>query len=1361
MTGTKLFRLVAVSVATLALGCEGGGPLAPEGGAVETVEIAPAAPEVETGGTLQLAATLRDAEGNALDGREVFWSSENDAVVRVSPSGMLTGVATGSARVAASSEGKSTVATVTVGAPSVASVVVAPAVVRVPVRASLQLQATPYDRTGRVLAGRPIAWASSDPTVVTVDAAGVITSVRPGTASVTATSGSQQGRSEVTVIAGAATRVVAAGGEGQTGTAGAVLPTPLSVRVTDVDGNPIGGVPVTWSVATGGGSILAVVATTDAAGISTARWTLGPAAGMQTAAAEVAGLPRVPFSAGATAGAVASISAAPDGATLASLGDTRQYTAIARDAAGNVVPGVAFAWSSSAPQVAPVTQAGLATASSNGTTTITAEAGGVRGTATLTVAQQVARVVVEPATVSVAVGGTGGLAARALDANGSPVAGAAIAWSSSAEAIATVNGSGTVTGRGVGTATITAASGGRSGTAQATVVAGSVPPPPAPDPVASVSVTPSTAEVAAGGSLQLTATPRNAAGDALAGRQVTWESSAPGVATVDANGRVTGVAPGEATITATSEGRSGTSRITVPAPPPPTPAPVASVTVTPSPGEVQVGGTLQLTATPRDAAGNPLTGRAVAWESTAPGVATVDASGRVTGVAPGTATIRATSEGRTGTSTVTVTAAPPTPVASVSVTPPAAEVQAGGTAQLTATPRDAAGNPLTGRAVTWESTAPGVATVDANGLVTAVAPGTATIRAVSEGKIGTSTITVTAPPPAPVASVSVTPPTAEVQVGGTVQLTATPRDAAGNPLAGRPVTWESSAPGIATVDANGRVTAVAPGTATIRAISEGRTGTSTITVTAAPPTPVASVSVTPPTAEAQAGGTVQLTATPRDAAGNPLAGRPVTWESTAPGVATVNANGLVTAVAPGTATIRATSEGRTGTSTITVTAPPPAPVASVTVTPPTASVQTGGTVQLTATPRDAAGNPLAGRQVTWESTAPAVATVDANGLVTAVAPGTATIRATSEGHTGTSTITVTAPPPAPVASVTVTPPTASVQVGGTVQLTATPRDAAGNPLTGRTVTWESTAPLVALVDANGRVTALLPGTATIRATSEGQTGTATITVTALPPAPVASVTVTPPTAEVQVGGTVQLTATPRDAAGNPLTGRTVTWESTAPAVATVDASGLVTAVAPGTTTIRATSEGRTGTSTITVTAPPPAPVASVSVTPPTGELDPGGTLQLTATPRDAAGNPLTGRQVTWESSAPGIATVDASGRVTAVAPGTATIRATSEGRTGTATVTVRTPPPTPVATVTVTPANPQLDTGQTVRLTATVRDAAGNVLTGRTVTWTSANTNVATVDATGLVTAVRKGRVTITATVDGVMGTSVVEVDRD
>src|SRR5207253_4385123 len=110
------------------------------------------------------------------------------------------------------------------------------------------------------------------------------------------------------------------------------------------------------------------------------------------------------------------------------------------------------------------------------------------------------------------------------------------------------------------------------------------------------------------------------------------------------------------------------------------------------------------------------------------------------------------------------------------------------------------------------------------------------------------------------------------------------------------------------------------------------------------------------------------------------------------------------------------------------------------------TVQAGQTVQLTATPKDANGTPLSGRVVTWSSNNTAVATVDGNGLVTAIATGTATITATSEGQSGTAFVTVS---PIAVATVTVSPSPASVQQGATVQLTATPKDASGNPLSGR------------------------------------------------------------------------------------------------------------------------------------------------------------------------------------------------------------------------------------------------------------------------------------------------------------------------
>src|SRR5205809_312436 len=235
-------------------------------------------------------------------------------------------------------------------------------------------------------------------------------------------------------------------------------------------------------------------------------------------------------------------------------------------------------------------------------------------------------------------------------------------------------------------------------------------------------------------------------------------------------------------------------------------------------------------------------------------------------------------------------------------------------------------------------------------------------------------------------------------------------------------------------------------------------------------------------------------------------------------------------------------------------------------------------MQLAATPKDANGNPLSGRIISWSSSNTSVVGVNSTGLVTAVATGAATITATSEGQSGTASITVT---PVPVATVAVTPASASVDEGKTVQLTATPKDVNGNPLSGRVVTWTSSNTAAATVSSSGLVTAKLAGSTTITATSEGQSGTSAITVVHVP---VASVAVTPASASVSTGQTVQLTATPKDASGNALAGRTVSWASSNTAVETVTNSGLVSGVTAGAATITATSETVSGTSAITVTA---------------------------------------------------------------------------------------------------------------------------------------------------------------------------------
>jgi hypothetical protein len=167
---------------------------------------------------------------------------------------------------------------------------------------------------------------------------------------------------------------------------------------------------------------------------------------------------------------------------------------------------------------------------------------------------------------------------------------------------------------------------------------------------------------------------------------------------------------------------------------------------------------------------------------------------------------------------------------------------------------------------------------------------------------------------------------------------------------------------------------------------------------------VVSVVVTPDPTAVILAKSANLTATLTDAHGNVVTGPPVTWASSASGIATVNGSGSVSGASLGTATITATSNGVSGSASVTVVPPP---VASVEVTPATSAITAGQTVQLTATTKDADGNVLTGRLVTWASSAVG-ATVDANGLVSGAQAATYTITATSEGVSGSAPVIVTA-----------------------------------------------------------------------------------------------------------------------------------------------------------------------------------------------------------------------------------------------------------------------------------------------------------------------------------------------------------------
>jgi uncharacterized protein YjdB len=348
-------------------------------------------------------------------------------------------------------------------------------------------------------------------------------------------------------------------------------------------------------------------------------------------------------------------------------------------------------------------------------------------------------------------------------------------------------------------------------------------------------------------------------------------------------------------------------------------------------------------------------------------------------------------------------AAEPEKVASIVGMNPTDSVRLGKTIAFDIETRDASGKKLTGRKVTWSSLNPNVATVDANGVVTGLVIGSTTITARADAATAQTDVKVQPL----VASVVLFPSSATIPIGSTRALTVAVSDKNGLALAGRTVAFSSSNPNIATVNASGVVVGVSIGRAVINAeaVQDQVSGTATIDVVQAP---VASVSISPAGSQTVFQGlTLQLSATLRDGNNPPniLTGRPVSWTTSNPSVATVSSTGVVTGLALGNAQITAESEGVTSSVSVTVL---PRPVATVDLTPNPGTVKVGQSLQMTLDLRDANGNQLTtvGRTVTWDSSNRPVATVQ-DGVVSGVTQGSATITVTVDGKSASALVTVT------------------------------------------------------------------------------------------------------------------------------------------------------------------------------------------------------------------------------------------------------------------------------------------------------------------------------------------------------------------
>ena len=365
-------RAVGLCIVVSAIACGDGttDPPQPDPPRATTVVVTPATTELAAlGTTVQLTAEVRDQNGQAMAGAAVSWASSEAGVATVASSGLVTAAGNGAATITATAGSASGSAAVAV-AQVVAAVTVSPAAdTLVAFGDTVRLTAEAFDANGHVVTGSEFAWLSSDTLVARVDETGLVESAAEGAVEVTATASGVTGRAELSVVPPRPTTVAVSADTLRFTALGQTAQ--LAVEVREQAGRAMAEALVSWA---SGDTLVAAV---DSAGLVTAMG--GGTTTVSATAGEVSGAVVVTVTQ-----ATGSVVVTPASGAVA-LGDTLRLAAEAFDENGHRVDGAAFAWSSSDASVATVDDAGLVRARSEGTATITAAAGNVRGAAEITV----------------------------------------------------------------------------------------------------------------------------------------------------------------------------------------------------------------------------------------------------------------------------------------------------------------------------------------------------------------------------------------------------------------------------------------------------------------------------------------------------------------------------------------------------------------------------------------------------------------------------------------------------------------------------------------------------------------------------------------------------------------------------------------------------------------------------------------------------------------------------------------------------------------------------------------------------------------------------------------------------------------
>ena len=867
----------------------------------------------------------------------------------------------------------------------------------------------------------------------------------------------------------------------------------------------------------------------------------------------------------------------------------------------------------------------------------------------------------------------------------------------------------------------------------------------------SIALSPQPDSIALGLTQQFTATGTYTDGTTQnLSNSVTWNSSATSVATIGTKGLATSKAQGTTTISATSGAITGSGTLTVTAPV------LVSIAVTPASTTIPLGKTQQFAAvgTYSNQSTQNLT-NSVTWGTSAPALIMISSQGLATSLAEGTATITATSGTVIGSGSLTVSAPA---LVSLSVSPSTASVPLGTEQQFTATGTYTNGSTqnLSG-AVSWSSSPSTVAIISGAGLASSAGEGSATISA-SLGSVSASgTLTVGQPI---LVSLAITPSQPSFALGTTQQLKATGTYSDGSTLdLTNTATWNTNSAAIATVNNQGLASSVAIGSTSVTASLGSITGTTTLNIT---PATMVSITVTPAIQTIPLGTTEQFSATARFTDGTTQnVTNTAQWSSDTGMVATIsnggNSPGLAASVSTGTTNISASVGSVSGGTTLTVSA---AALVSIAVTPAAPSIALGTNQQFTATGTLTDGSTQdPTKSATWASDTPATATVNpTTGMVQSVAMGSADISATQAGISGSAQLTVTA---AVVVSIQINPATANIPLGTTQQFTAigTYSDSTTQDIT-QSGHWSSTVGAVATISnsagSQGLTSTVSSGSTSIGISLAGVSSSATLTVS---PAALVSIAISPQAPTIALGTTEQFAASGTYTDGNSkdITA-SVSWSSSSLSTAVVSndagSSGLATSAAQGATTITASLGSVSSSTTLTVGQ---AAITSIAVSPSSILIPLGYAQQFTAiaTNTDGSTQDIT-QSATWTSSVPNVAAVDATGLASSLLVGTTTVSASAGSVTGSVLLTVNSPVP---VSLVITPADPPIFVGAQQQFSATLTYSNGSLLNVTSAAiWSSDSPAVATVNSTGLASAIAQGTAHIMAAASGLTGSATLTV---